>query len=92
METNDLERDLEHADAMMLAKQLAPPPQLMEMLRRQNPELVRQDAEKPGMPKLQVVIDEGPNAGMTIATCALEADAKLIVAMWNWQRILSRNF
>ena len=47
--------------------------------------------QKPGMPKLQVVIDDGPNAGMTIATCALESDAKLIVEMWNWQRTLLHN-
>jgi hypothetical protein len=68
---------------------IKPPENLVEMLRLQNPESVRLDAEKPGAPKLQVVIDDGPNAGMTITTCALEADARLIVEMWNWQRTLT---
>lgn len=68
---------------------LTPPDKCLEMLRLQNPERVRQDAGEPGMPKLQVVLDDWPNAGLTIATCGLESDAALIVEMWNWMRTLT---
>ena len=90
-EGGQIKRDMEHADAVNIARRLTPPPTLAEMLRLQKPEPVRHDAQKPGAPKVQVVIDDGPNAGMTIATCALEADAMLIVEMWNWQRTLLHN-
>ena len=68
---------------------LTPPDRCLEMLRLQNPERVRQDAEQPGKSKLQIVLDDGPNAGLTIATCRLEADAAMIVEMWNWMRTLT---
>jgi len=68
---------------------LTPPDKCLEMLRLQNPERVRQDWSEPGKPKTHVVIDDGPNSGLTIATCGLEADAAMIVAMWNWMRTLT---
>ena len=70
---------------------IKPPEILMEMLRLQNPERVRQDWAEPGKPKTHVVIDDGPNAGLTIAICHLEADAALMVAMWNWARTVTPN-
>ena len=70
---------------------LSPPESLMEMLRLQNPERVRQDWAEPGKPKTHVVIDDGATAGLTISICHLEADASLIVAIWNWARTLSPN-
>ena len=63
----------------------------MEMLRLQNPERVRQDWAEPGKPKTHVVIDDGPNAGLVVATCEYEYDAKLIVEIWNWTRTLTPN-
>ena len=70
---------------------MKPPANLAEMLRLQNPERVRQDAAEPGSPKYQVVLDDGPNAGMTVAVCEYEYDAALMVAMWNWARTVTPN-
>ena len=44
---------------------------------------VRQDAAYPGSMKCQVVLDDGPDAGRTIATCEYEEDAKCVVERWN---------
>ena len=60
-------------------------------MRLQAPEKVRQDAKEPGKPRVQVVIDDGPNAGMLLATCEYEQDAALLVEMWNYARTLSPN-
>lgn len=62
---------------------------VLEILRLQNPERVRQDAEQPGHPNRQVVLDDGPNAGLVVATCEYESDAELIVEIWNWARTLT---
>ena len=70
---------------------IKPPKSLVEMLRLQSPERVRQDWAEPGKPKTHVVIDDGPNSGLTIAICHLEADAALMVAMWNWARTVTPN-
>lgn len=67
------------------------PGALAERLRLQAPERVRQDAPEPGKPKTQVVIDDGPFASQTVATCQDIADAALIVEMWNWARTFSPN-
>jgi len=68
---------------------LTPPDKCLEMLRLQNPERVRQDWAEPGKPKNHVVIDDGENAGLSIAICGTEADTALIVEMWNWMRTLT---
>lgn len=65
-----------------------PPDTLLQILRLQNPERVRQDAARPGEPRTEVVLDDGPNAGLGIAMCKYEYDAKLIVEIWNWARTL----
>ena len=74
---------------------LTPPPELLNLLRLQNPELVRQGADVKGNLKLNVVIDDGPYAGLVIASCKYTDDARLIVALWNFSRtirtIINRN-
>lgn len=60
------------------------PENILAMMKAQFAAPWRQDAESPGKPRRQIVVDDGPWAGTLVAVCEFEMEAELIVALWNW--------